>query len=73
MCASCHGLSGDALNFGSAMDPEYVGTIAAQDPWKFIHKVRFAHPGSPMPALELLGENPQTAAHIGAYAATLPQ
>jgi thiosulfate dehydrogenase len=50
-CAACHGPDGKALNFGKPDDPEYVGTVARQNPWEFVHKVRVGQPGSdpPMP------------------------
>jgi thiosulfate dehydrogenase len=36
----CHGVAGTAINFGEADKPEFVGTIANENPWEFIHKVR---------------------------------
>jgi thiosulfate dehydrogenase len=48
-CAACHGADGKMLNFGSAEKPEYVGTIALDNPWEFLHKVRFGNPGAAMP------------------------
>ena len=75
ICAACHGPDGDAINFGSLADPEYVGTIAAGNPWEFMHHVRFGHPASPMPSFELLQISLPLIriALIGKYAATLPQ
>lgn len=70
-CAQCHGNRGDAINFGSVADPEYVGTVAFDNPWEFLHKVRFGHPGMPMPAFELIGWPLQRIADVGAYSATL--
>ena len=49
-CSICHGEDGTTLNFGDADDPEYVGTVAAGNPWEFIHKVRMGRPGSSMPS-----------------------
>jgi mono/diheme cytochrome c family protein len=49
-CAMCHGDEGRSLNFGDEDEPEYVGTIAVDNPWEFIHKVRSGQPGSAMPA-----------------------
>ncbi len=46
-CAMCHGVDGTAIPFGPE---EFVGTIAKDNPWEFIHKVRFGQPGSFMPA-----------------------
>ncbi len=73
VCARCHGFDGTDINFHTDADPEYVGTVAAGNPWEFLHKVRFGHPGAPMPSLDLLGWSVQRAADIGMYAATLPQ
>ncbi len=72
VCFYCHGFDGTDINFGTEAEPEYVGTIAAGNPWEFLHTVRFGHPASPMPSLDLLGWPLQRAADIGAYAATLP-
>jgi thiosulfate dehydrogenase len=71
-CSSCHGGDGRALNFGTALTPVYVGTLADENPWEFLHKVRFGHPASPMPSGELLGWSREVAADIGAYSQTLP-
>lgn len=49
-CAMCHGEDGTALNFGDAAEPEYVGTVAADNPWEFVHKVNYGHPGAIMPS-----------------------
>ncbi len=73
VCASCHGGNGTLINFGSIPSPSYIGTVANNDLWLFLHTVRFGHPGTPMPAMELLRWDVQFAADIGVYAATLPQ
>jgi thiosulfate dehydrogenase len=49
-CAACHGEDGRVLNFGSEEEPEYVGTIALDNPWEFLHKVRAGQLGAAMPA-----------------------
>ncbi len=49
-CSGCHGEDGRSLNFGSEDEPEYVGTIALDNPWEFLHKVRAGQPGTGMPA-----------------------
>ena len=72
-CDACHGQDGRTVNFDSPESPVYIGTLANDNPWEFLHKVRFAHPGSPMPSFELLGWPAQFAADTGAHAATLPQ
>ena len=45
LCANCHGFEGTAINFGDESEPEYLGTVAAGNPWEFLHKVRFGQPG----------------------------
>jgi mono/diheme cytochrome c family protein len=71
-CASCHGPGGAAMNFGDAAEPEYVGTIAADNPWEFLHKVRFGQPGAEMPSASSLGWTQEDLANLLAYAQTLP-
>ncbi len=45
-CALCHGADGTQLNFGSEDEPEYVGTIAVDNPQEFLHKALYGQPGS---------------------------
>jgi thiosulfate dehydrogenase len=71
-CASCHGTDGKKLNFGGDDDPEYVGTIARDNPWEFIHKVSFGQPGSPMPSGLALGWTLEDIANLLAFGQTLP-
>lgn len=70
ICAVCHGFDGKALNFHDAEDPEFVGTIAQDNPWEFLHKARFGQPGVPMVGLVALPM--QDLVDILAYAQTLP-
>ena len=46
LCTTCHGSDGKDRNFGSADEPEYLGDLAADNPWEAFHKARFGHPGS---------------------------
>ena len=71
-CAACHGVDGKRINFGSADDPEYVGTIASDNPWELFHKTSFGQPGAPMPRGRGLGWDMQQIADLLAYAQTLP-
>ena len=73
-CSSCHGADGKQLNFGKPTEPEYVGTIAKDNPWEFLHKVRAGHPGSdpPMPAGLEAGWSMQDTLDILAHSQTLP-
>jgi thiosulfate dehydrogenase len=71
-CAKCHGDDGMLLNFGDADEPEFVGTIALDNPWEFFHKASFGQPGQPMPSGVALGLTMEDLMHLIAYAQTLP-
>ncbi|NIN67785.1 MAG: hypothetical protein GTO63_24380, partial [Anaerolineae bacterium] len=62
------------VNFGDEDEPEYVGTIATDNPQEFLHKVRFGQPGinPAMPAAVDLGWSVQDVVDVLAYAQTLP-
>ncbi|MFQ6052960.1 MAG: c-type cytochrome, partial [Candidatus Bathyarchaeia archaeon] len=68
-CATCHGLDGRQIKFGD----EVVGTIANDNPWEFLHKVRFGQPGTSMPAGADIGWSIQDAVDVLAYSQTLPE
>jgi thiosulfate dehydrogenase len=70
-CASCHGFDGKALNWGSEAEPEFVGTVASENPWEVLHKIRYGHPGVEMIALGAF--DMQVAVDVLAYAKTLPE
>ncbi len=70
ICASCHGYRGQALDWGEADEPAYVGTEANANPWEVLHKIRNGHPGHEMIALRAFTF--QDAADVLAYARTLP-
>lgn len=67
-CLVCHGPDGTDLNFGTAGDPVWVGTVAVEDPWRLLHKIRLGNPVGPMPSWLLAGGTDQGAADIGRYA-----
>jgi mono/diheme cytochrome c family protein len=71
-CVTCHGEDGRLLNFGSDDEPEYVGTIAVDNPWEFIHKVRAGQHGTQMPTAIDEGLALQEVVNLLAYAQTLP-
>ncbi len=72
-CVACHGADGRTIFFGDESAPEYVGTIALDNPWEFVHKARFGQPGTTgMPALVGLGLSDQDYLDLLAYAQTLP-
>lgn len=70
VCAACHGFDGKALNFGDDKEPEFVGTVAADNPWETLHKIRNGQPGVPMPAWRIF--DMQNAVDVLSYAQTLP-
>jgi cytochrome c553 len=69
-CAGCHGDDGLTAAGHDDFD-DYVGKIADDNPWEFLHKVRFGQPGTSMPAqnaiLDVTGLN-----NLGTHAQTLP-
>jgi thiosulfate dehydrogenase len=72
VCALCHGEDGRTMNFGDAAEPEFVGTVASDNPWEFIHKVRSGQPGTPMPSAIDSGWAIQDVVDVLTYAQTLP-
>jgi mono/diheme cytochrome c family protein len=71
-CTACHGADGKAINFGSDAKPEFVGTVALENGWEFLHKVRMGQPATPMPAqLGLLHD--AELQDLLSHAQTLPQ
>ena len=70
VCAACHGFDGKAINFKDDKNPEYIGTVASDNPWETLHKIRNGQPGAPMPALRFLPT--QILVDILAYSQTLP-
>jgi thiosulfate dehydrogenase len=71
ICAVCHGYDGKAMNFGDEPEPEFIGTIANDNPWELLHKIRFGQPGVGMVALGAL--DIKTLVDIAAYSQTLPE
>jgi len=70
ICAVCHGFDGKRINFKTADNPEYIGTVAQQNPQETLHKTRNGQPGVPMVALGVL--DIQDIVDIVAYTQTLP-
>jgi thiosulfate dehydrogenase len=73
-CQRCHGLDGAKINFGSAEEPELLGTIAVDNPQEFLHKVLYGQPGSDprMTGAIELGWSMNDLVDIMAYAQSLP-
>lgn len=72
LCKVCHAEDGKMLNFGDESEPEFVGTIAKDNPWEFWHKITFGQPGTQMPSALNNGWSAQDIADVLAYAQTLP-
>ena len=74
LCFACHGPDGTKINFRSTEEPEYIGTVASENPQEFLHKARFGQPGSDptMPSTFDLGWGLQDVLDVTAYAQTLP-
>ena len=71
-CQACHEKDGKKLNFGDEKEPEFVGTIAKDNPWEFWHKVSFGNPGTAMPSGLKNNWSSQDIVDVLAYAQTLP-
>jgi thiosulfate dehydrogenase len=71
-CASCHGIDGDEINFGTPLQPIFLGDLAVGDPWQALHKIRFGTPTTElMPSSEEMGWSLNRVADVLAYAQTL--
>lgn len=46
-CQSCHGADGTALTFRYEGNQISLGTLAVQDPWRFLHRTRFGTARAP--------------------------
>ncbi|MFQ5613414.1 MAG: c-type cytochrome [Anaerolineae bacterium] len=72
-CADCHGPQGTAINFKNVAEPEYVGGLAQDNPWEFLHKLRFGQPTEPdMPSAVDIGWSEDEQLAVLAYAQSLP-
>ncbi len=73
-CKECHGADGlkPPIDDNPTFD-DYIGKVANENAYEFLHKFRFAQPGTGMPALATHGLGAQEMADLGAYAQTLPK
>ncbi|HZW04476.1 MAG TPA: c-type cytochrome, partial [Anaerolineaceae bacterium] len=72
-CASCHGEDGTELTFRYEGQDVSLGTVAVQDPWRFLHRTRFGVARAPeMPVGYELGWTPQDGRDVLAFAQGLP-
>ncbi len=70
ICANCHGFDGKEINFKTPPKAEFVGTVASDNPWELLFKIRHGQPGAPMPGLIMLPM--KDLVDILAYTQTLP-
>ena len=59
ICAGCHGINGEKINFKEAPKEVFVGDATRSNPWETLHKIRFGHPGSAMTSLFVLPQQSQ--------------
>lgn len=71
-CSACHGADGRLINFGDDDDPTYVGSVALDNPWEFLHKVRAGQPGTGMPAALDAGWSMDDLLDLLAFSQSLP-
>jgi mono/diheme cytochrome c family protein len=73
VCKVCHGDDGKTVNFqADEGGTEYVGTIAVDEPYGFLHVATVGVAGEPMPAGMNLGWSAQDIADVLAWAQSLP-
>lgn len=72
-CAACHGNLGRRINFSAGGRPLFVGDIAAVDPWKALHKIRFGTAIDNMPSAENIGWSLRDISDVLTYAQSLPR
>jgi len=71
-CEGCHGTQGTLINFGTEAQPLYLADLAAANPWRTVHKIRFGTLlDLSMPASEELGWSLSRVADVLAYAQSL--
>lgn len=75
ICGACHGPDGKKLNFGTDKEPEYVGTVAKENPQEFLHKIRVGQPGSEPAMLAglVIGWTVEQMVDVLAYSQMLPE
>ena len=73
-CGVCHGDDGRNINFGSPESPVYLGTLAQDNPWEYIHKTQFGQPGTPgMPASKERGWDIDDVMAVLGHSQSLPR
>ncbi len=75
-CKECHGSDGRNINFKTPSNPEFLGTVATENPVETIHKFRNGNPntfvnGEPMPNMNKI-LNLEEQIDLLSYLQTLP-
>jgi hypothetical protein len=73
-CNWCHGLDGRDINFGDEEEPEFIGTIAVDNPQEFMHKAIYGQPASEPRMFGMIEREwtVQDMVNVMAYAQSLP-
>ena len=71
-CQACHAEDGKALDFDDGDGVEFVGTVAADNPWEVLNKIQNGQPGEAMTAGRHMDWTFQDLLDILAYIQTLP-
>jgi len=71
-CQACHAEDGKALDFDDGEGVEFVGTVAADNPWEVLNKIQNGQPGEVMTAGRNMDWTFQDLLDILAYIQTLP-
>jgi mono/diheme cytochrome c family protein len=70
-CAACHGEDGKKIIVRFEGRDAWLGTLAALDPWRFLHRTRFGIPGISKPVAYRLGWSEQDSRDVLSYARSL--
>jgi hypothetical protein len=72
-CASCHGADGQMISFRYEGQTIVLGTLAEQDPWRFLHRTRFGTARAPEMTIGFnLGWSAQDGRDVLLYSQTFP-
>lgn len=71
-CQACHAEDGKALDFDDGDGVEFVGTVAADNPWEVLNKIQNGQPGEAMTAGRHMDWSFQDLLDILSYIQTLP-
>lgn len=72
-CGACHGDDGKVINFGDAESPVFIGTVAKDNPWEYMHKTQFGQPNEPvMPPSVTRGWTIQDVLDVLGHSQSLP-